>query len=160
MRQQRSYPTESIILKHVDLGEADRILTLLTPYKGKIHAVAKGSRRVISKKAGHLELLYHSQLQIAQGRNLDIITQAEGIDSFLDLRKELWHMTCGFYLAELVERFIEEDIQHQDVYKLLLMALHVLNADAHDLAQQRAEDPFCLLATALSSFYATSRFTC
>jgi DNA repair protein RecO (recombination protein O) len=139
MRQQRSYSTEAIILKHVDLGEADRILTLMTPYKGKIRAIAKGSRRIISKKAGHLELLYHSQLQIAHGRNLDIITQAQGIDSFLHLRKQLWHMTCGFYLAELIERFIEDDTQHLDVYTLLLMALHTLDADAQDLAQQLAE---------------------
>ncbi len=138
MRQERSYSTEAIILKHSDLGEADRILTFLTPYKGKIRAIAKGTRRVISKKAGHLELLYHSQLQIAHGRNLDIITQAQGTDSFLHLRKELWHMTCGFYLAELVERFIEDDTQHTDVYALLLLALHVLDEDAHEQSQLRA----------------------
>ena len=110
MRDQRSYPTEAIILKHTDLGEADRILTLFTPYKGKFHVIAKGSRRPGSKKAGHLELLCHSQLQVAQGRNLDIVTQALSLESFLHLRSEFWHMTCGFYLAELVERFVEDDI--------------------------------------------------
>jgi DNA repair protein RecO (recombination protein O) len=140
MRQQRSYSTEAIILKHSDLGEADRVLTLLTPYKGKLHAIAKGTRRVISKKAGHLELLYHSQLQIAHGRNLEIITQAQGIDSFHHLRNELWHMTCGFYLAELVERFIEDETQHLDVYTLLLAALHILDEDAGELARLRATD--------------------
>jgi len=137
MRQQRSYSTDAIILKHSDLGEADRILTLLTPYRGKIRAIAKGTRRVISKKAGHLELLYHSQLQLAHGRNLDIVTQAQGNDSFLHLRSELWHMTCGFYLAELIERFIEDDTQHTDVYQLLLMALHSLDEDAQAQSQAR-----------------------
>ncbi len=130
MREQRSYSTEAIILKHTDLGEADRILTLLTPYKGKMRAVAKGSRRPISKKAGHLELLCHSQLQVAVGRNLDIVTQAQATENFFSLRNELWHMTCGFYLAELIDRFIEDDTEHQDVYNLLLGSLRVLNLDA------------------------------
>src|SRR5438067_12572534 len=116
MRQQHSYPVEAIVLKRTDLGEADRVLTLLTPNKGKFHAIAKGIRRPISKKAGHLELLGRSQLQMALGRNLDIETQAEGRENFLHLRSELWHMTCGFYLAELVDRFIEEHTQHLDVY--------------------------------------------
>src|SRR5260370_18119399 len=102
MRQQRSYPIEAIVLKHSDFGEADRILTLFTPFKGKMHAVAKGIRRPISKKAGHLDLLSRSQLQMTLGRNLDIITQAEGRENFLHLRVELCPMTFDFNLADLL----------------------------------------------------------
>src|SRR5690348_4159775 len=108
MRQQHSYSTKAVILKRTDLGEADRIVTLMTANKGKMHAIAKGVRRPISKMGGHLDLLCHSQLQVAQGRNLDIITQAQGLENFLHLRVSQWHMTCGFYLAELVDRFLEE----------------------------------------------------
>ena len=140
MRQQHSYSIEAIVLKRTDLGEADRILTLFTPNKGKFHAIAKGVRRTISKKAGHLELLCRSQLQVALGRNLDIITQAEGRENFLHLRTELWHMTCGFYLAELVDRFIEEHTQHLDVYTLLLDTLRYLDADAMALHQQHTQE--------------------
>ncbi len=140
MREQRNYSTEAIILKHSDLGEADRVLTLITPYKGKLHAIAKGTRRPISKKAGHLELLCHTKLQVALGRNLDIITQAEGIENFLHLRSELWHMTCGFYLIELIDRFIEDETPHQDVYNLLLESLRCLDADALELQEERAEE--------------------
>ncbi len=139
MRQQHSYSTEAIVLKRSDLGEADRVLTLFTPYKGKMRAVAKGTRRPISKMAGHLELLSRSQLQLALGRHLDIVTQAEGRENFLHLRSEIWHMTCGFYLAELTDRFIEEHTQHTDVYNLLLEMLRTLNADAIELQQQRVE---------------------
>jgi DNA repair protein RecO (recombination protein O) len=140
MRQQRSYPTEGIILKHTDLGEADRILTLLTPQKGKMRVVAKGVRRPISKKTGHLELLCRSQLHVARGRNLDIVTQAQSIENFSHLRTDLWHMTCGFYLAELIERFIEDDTVHLDVYNLLLDALRCLDTDAQQLHEQRAQE--------------------
>jgi DNA repair protein RecO (recombination protein O) len=143
MRQQHSYSIEALILKRSDLGEADRILTLFTPGKGKFHAIAKGIRRPISKKAGHLELLSHSQLQLALGRNLDIVTQAEVRENFLDLRSDLWHMTCGLYLAELVDRFIEDHTQHPAVYSLLLEMLRGLEADALELqaARQKGDAP-------------------
>lgn len=140
MRQQHSYSTEAIILKRSDLGEADRVVTLLTPYKGKFHAIAKGSRRPVSKLAGHLELLNRSQIQVALGRNLDIVTQAEVRENFLRLRTELWHMTCGFYLAELVDRFVEERVPHSDIYTLLLQTLRYLDADAGALVQQRPQN--------------------
>jgi DNA repair protein RecO (recombination protein O) len=138
MRAPHSYSTEAIVLKRTDLGEADRILTLFTPGKGKIHAVAKGTRRPISKLAGHVDLLCRSQLQLAVGRNLDIVTQAEGRENFLHLRTDLWHMTCGFYLAELVDRFVEDQTQHYDIYTLLLETLRYLDADANALQQQLA----------------------
>jgi DNA repair protein RecO (recombination protein O) len=137
MRHQHSYSTEAIILKRTDLGEADRIVTLFTPSKGKYHAIAKGTRRPVSKLAGHLELLSRSQLQLALGRNLDIVTQAEGRENFLHLRSDLWHMTCGFYLAELVDRFVEDSTPHLDIYSLLLETLRYLDADATALEQQR-----------------------
>ncbi len=137
MRQQHSYSIEAIVLKRIDLGEADRVLTLFTSTKGKFHAIAKGIRRPISKKAGHLELLSHSQLQVALGRNLDIITQAEVRENFLLLRTDLWHMTCGLYLAELVDRFIEDNTQHPEVYHLMLEMLRSLEADAIDVQQRK-----------------------
>ncbi|OLE06313.1 MAG: hypothetical protein AUG82_03690 [Ktedonobacter sp. 13_1_20CM_4_53_11] len=137
MRQQHSYPVEAIVLKRTDLGEADRVLTLLTPNKGKFHAIAKGIRRPISKKAGHLELLSHSQLQVALGRNLDIITQAEVRENFLALRNDLWHMTCGLYLAELVDRFVEDDTKHPEVYALMLEMLRGIEEDVIDLQQRK-----------------------
>ncbi len=140
MRQQHSYSTEAIVLKRRDQGEADRIITLFTPHKGKFHAIAKGSRRPVSKLAGHVELLNRSQFQVALGRNLDIITQAEVRENFLRLRSELWHMTCGFYLVELVDRFVEERVPHADIYTLLLQTLRYLDADASALAQQKARE--------------------
>ncbi|HEY0756039.1 MAG TPA: DNA repair protein RecO [Ktedonobacteraceae bacterium] len=140
MRQQHSYSTEAIVLKRSDFGEADRLITLFTPHKGKLNAIAKGARRPVSKLAGHVELLNRSQLQIAVGRNLDIITQVEMRENFLRLRTELWHMTCGFYLAELVDRFVEERVPHIDVYNLLLQTLRYLDADASVQMQQRLQE--------------------
>ena len=80
-------------------------------------------------------------MQLALGRNLDIVTQAEGRENFLNLRSELWHMTCGFYLAEMVDRFVEDSTPHLDIYALLLETLRYLNADASALQQQRTQNP-------------------
>jgi DNA repair protein RecO (recombination protein O) len=120
MAKPRVYKTEAIVLKRIDLGEADKILTLYTPNLGKIRAVAKGVRRSKSKLGGNVETLIHSSMMLAQGRNLDIITQSQTINSFLPLRSDLWRTSCALYAAELVDRFTEERIENYPVYRLLL----------------------------------------
>ena len=119
MEKPRLYKTEGIILKHIPVGEADRIVTLYTLHLGKLRAVARGVRRAKSRLAGHLEPLTRSQLLIARGRNLDTISQAETTASNLPLRKELWRMSCGLYMAELVDRFTQEELENAVLYRLL-----------------------------------------
>jgi len=123
MRQERLFRTEGIVLRQRDYGEADRILTLLTP-GGKITALAKGIRRATSRKAGHLELFAHSQLMLARGRNFYIITQAESLESLEPLREDLLRFTYACYAAELVDSFIQEGEESSEPYGLLLQALH------------------------------------
>jgi DNA repair protein RecO (recombination protein O) len=138
MRPARSYAIEAIVLKHMDLGEADRILTLFTPQKGKYQALAKGARKPGSRKAGHLELLARSQLQLGMGRTFDIITQAQHLENFSHLRTDLSLMTCGFYLAEITDRFLTEQTEHMDVYQLLLETLRALaRPDEQENEQQK-----------------------
>ena len=98
MPEPRSYQTEAIIIKKIKLGEADRILTLYTPDRGKVEAVAKGVRRPKSKMAGHLELLTYSQIRLARGRNLDTIIGSQTLDSFMPLKEDLWLTSLGLYL--------------------------------------------------------------
>ncbi|MBE9501425.1 MAG: DNA repair protein RecO [Chloroflexi bacterium] len=123
MTTPKVYKTEAIVLKRMNLGEADRILTLYGPNLGKFRAVAKGVRRPKSKMGGHLELLTHSALMLARGKNLDIITQCQTIDSFLPLRGDLWRTTTALYAAELVDQFTAEHVENRPLYKLLLNTL-------------------------------------
>jgi len=126
------YKTEAIVLRHINLGEADRILTLYTPNMGRLRAVAKGARRPKSKLGGHLETLTHSALMLSRGRNLDIITQAQTIDSFLPLRGDLWRSSMAVYAAELVNQFTAERVENYPLYKLFLNTLHWI-CEAQDL---------------------------
>jgi DNA repair protein RecO (recombination protein O) len=122
----RSYRAEALVLKHKEFGEADKVLTLYTLEYGKIRAVAKGARRPGSKLGGHLDLLTHSQLFLAHGRNLDIVTQAQTIDAFLNLKSDLDRLSYGLYVAELVDCFTEERMESRAVFDLTLNTLRYL----------------------------------
>jgi DNA repair protein RecO (recombination protein O) len=114
-----TYQTEAIIIKKTKLGEADRILTMLTPELGKIQAVAKGVRKPKSKMAGHLELLTHSQLSLSRGRSLDIISACQTINSYLPLKNDLDLTACGLYITELAEQFTIEEQENRLLFDLL-----------------------------------------
>jgi DNA repair protein RecO (recombination protein O) len=123
MSRPKVYQTEAIILNRHRFGEADQLLVLYTPHRGKLRAVAKGALRTKSKLGGHLEPLCHSLLLLAEGKNLDIVTQCQTINSFLPLREDLWHTSCALYAAELVDCFTAENLENYPLYKLLLNTL-------------------------------------
>jgi DNA repair protein RecO (recombination protein O) len=129
MSKPRNYQTEAIIIKKTKLGEADRIITLYTPHLGKIQAVAKGVRRPRSKMSGHLELLTHSLVSLARGKNLDTVTGTQTIDSFLPLKSDLRLTSYALYATELVNQFSAENLENQPLFELLLQTLHRLQPD-------------------------------
>ncbi|MFC2048393.1 DNA repair protein RecO [Chloroflexota bacterium] len=126
MSTPRNYQTEAVIIKKTKLGEADRILTLYTPDLGKIQAVAKGVRRPKSKMAGHLELLTHSLISLARGRNLDTITGSQTINSFLPLKSDLELTSYALYVTELVNQFTAEHLENRPLFQLLLETMQQL----------------------------------
>jgi DNA repair protein RecO (recombination protein O) len=127
MSKPRNYQTEAIIIKKTKLGEADRILTLYTPYLGKIQAVAKGVRRPRSKLAGHLELLTHSQVSLARGRNIDTITGSQTIGSFLALKSDMQLTSYALYVTELINQFTADHIENYPLFQLLLETMERLS---------------------------------
>jgi DNA repair protein RecO (recombination protein O) len=137
MTRPRNYQTEAIIIKKTRLGEADSILTMYTPDMGKIQGFAKSLRRPKSKMAGHLELLTHSKVSLARGRNLDTITGAQTITGFLPLKNDLWLTSYGLYVIELVNQFTAEHDNHPTLFRLLLDTLH-------NLCQKEADKEFVL----------------
>ena len=127
----KTYKTEAIILRHVDLGEADRILTLYTPNRGKLRAVARGVRKTKSKLGGHVEPITHCSLMLSSGRNLEIVNQSQVIDNFLTIHNDLQLAVQAMYLIELTDAFTSEYIENYPVYRLLLDALHHLSMAHH-----------------------------
>jgi DNA repair protein RecO (recombination protein O) len=124
----RVYKTVAIVLRHRKLGEADKILTLFTANHGKLDAVAKGVRRPTSKLAGHVEPLTYSTFLLAQGRELDIVTQAETLEPLTLVRENLERLGRGLYAAELVDRFTPDRQESYPLFRLLLETLRRLAA--------------------------------
>lgn len=129
-REGRSYRTQAVILGHIEFGEADRILKLFTSEKGKITAIAKGVRKITSRKSGHLEPFAHVSLFLAKGRDLDIITQAETIESHIELREDLQSIALASYAVELLDRFTIEEGQNIPIFRLIVNSLNRLESEA------------------------------
>jgi DNA repair protein RecO (recombination protein O) len=118
-RQEHSYRSEAVVLRHSDLGEADRLLVLFTREAGKVRAVAKGARKIRSRKAGHLEPFTRVMLQLARAREFPIVTQAETIDAYLPIRENLVLTGYAAYTVELLDRFTFEEGENRALFNLL-----------------------------------------
>jgi len=119
----RIYRTRGVVLKRTDLGEADKILTIYSYSSGKLRAVAKGVRRPSSKLGGHVDEFAYSDMLLARGRDLDVVTQSQTIETFRGMREDLWRTSCGYYLAELVDCFTEDRIENRPLFELLVSTL-------------------------------------
>ncbi len=115
----RSQRVEAVVLRHADWGEADRLLVLFTRELGKLRAVAKGARKMRSRKAGHIEPFSRTVLLLAQGRDVWIVTQAEMQESYEPLRESLLRTAYASYVVELLDRFTYEEGQSSGLYQLL-----------------------------------------
>ncbi len=129
-RRIRLVRAEAIVLRRRDLGEADRILTLFTRELGKVRVVAKGVRRPLSRLGGHLDLFARTQVLLARGRELDVVTQAQLLESFLGLRHEPWRAGWAGYLADLTDRATADADPQPALYDLLVESLRMLATGA------------------------------
>ncbi len=120
----RSVRVEAVVLRHSDWGEADRLVTLYARQLGKTRAIVKGARKITSRKAGHLEPFTQVKLQLAKGRDLFIITQADTIESYPSLREDLILTGHASYVIELLDRFTYEDeTENLTLFRLLTETL-------------------------------------
>jgi DNA repair protein RecO (recombination protein O) len=123
----RSFRVDGIVLKHHDYGEADRLLTIFTRQKGKLKTIAKGVRKVQSRKGGHLEPFTYSSLLLATGRTWYLISQAEAQQIYPNLTADLETLGYASYLVELVDRFTYEEEENPPIFNLLRNSLSRLD---------------------------------
>ena len=120
------YREQAVVLRTYKLGETDRILHLLTSGRGKVRAVAKGVRRPGSRFGGRLEPFSHVDLQLYEGRSLDVVSQAELIAPFSGVREEYTSSACGSVVVEAADRVAQEDERALRLYLLVLDTLRAL----------------------------------
>jgi DNA repair protein RecO (recombination protein O) len=151
-----TYRDEAVVLRTHKLGEADRIITMLSRSRGKIRAVAKGVRRTSSKFGARLEPFSHVDLQFAVGRTLDVVTQVESLDAFGEpLTSDYPAYTAGQVMLETADRLVvEEGEPAVQQYLLLVGALRVLNQGTRDGARPATLilDSYLLRALAVAGY--------
>jgi DNA repair protein RecO (recombination protein O) len=122
------YHDHGIVLRTHKLGEADRIVSLVTKGHGKVRAVAKGVRKTKSRFGARVEPPTHVALQLWEGRELDVVTSAEALDHFKAVRTDLDRLTRATALLEAVDAVVQEREEDPRIYAMLLGALRVLAA--------------------------------
>lgn len=122
------FKTEGVILKRTNFGETDRVLTLFTKHFGKIRVLARGIRKISSKKSGNLELFNQVRISVAKGRNFDIVSEVETLNSFKHWRKNLKKVAFAFRLCELVDKLTVEEAENKEVYEILVNYLSNLSS--------------------------------
>ena len=127
------FKTEGIILKRRNFGEADRILTVFTLSKGKISIVAKGVRRISSRRAGNVELLNRVVLYLHQTKGMPILTEAESLETYQRIKSDLTLSTYAYHLIELVDKLTAENQENRILYEHLLEVLKRLSKNPRQI---------------------------
>ena len=122
------YRETGVVLRTYRLGEADRIVVVMSEGRGKVRAVAKGVRKTKSRFGGRLEPPTHVALQLYEGRSLDTITQAESLDHFRAVREDLDRLGRATAMLEAVDQIAQEGEANPALYRMLVGALRSLAA--------------------------------
>jgi DNA repair protein RecO (recombination protein O) len=125
--ERRLFTTDAIVLSRFDYGEADRVMSLLTPAHGKVRVIAKGVRRPTSRLGGSLEPLAELRVSLARGRTFDVVTQVAVVHAWLHLRDSLEATATAWYAAELADRSLEERHPAEPLYALIRRTYELLD---------------------------------
>lgn len=123
----RSYTTEAIVLDKRSYGEADRILIVFTPTYGRLDVIAKGASKTRSRFGPYLDLCSWVELELATGRDLDVVRNATQVRSFSNLATDLERFCHASYIVEMVRNLTQADEPHRGVFELLARSLILLD---------------------------------
>ncbi|MCX6812007.1 MAG: DNA repair protein RecO [Candidatus Berkelbacteria bacterium] len=110
--------TSGIIIKRMNFGEADRILTVLTHDHGKVKAIARGSRKILAKLGGSLEPFCLVDFIFHEGKSFYVVTSAVVINHFEKIHTDIDKIAKAFYIGELLDKSLEDHQNHPEVYEL------------------------------------------
>jgi len=124
----RSHNLEGIIIKRINVGEADKIITVFTRELGKISLKATGIRKLQSKRAGVLELFNHVKITAVHGRgNLDVLTEVDIQNTFSSWKHHLGRVNIAYQLAEVIDKLTPDGQPHPQVFEILNTAFLEIN---------------------------------
>lgn len=136
-----SLTVEGLILKRANFGEADRMITILTKHLGKISVIARGVRRITSRRAGNVELLNLVKIGLFKGKGYTL-TEAESIETFPRIKSNLATSTAAFHILELTNKLLPEDDINFRAYDLVVTTLRKLEDNPRQLLLRSFEIKF------------------
>lgn len=126
----RVYTASGIVLRRQPVGEADALVTLLSPTHGRFTAIARGVRKPTSRTRGHVEPFTHGRYLFARGRTYDVLTQAETIRTYPQLSRTLPAQAAALYIADLAMNLAAEHEPNPELFALLESTLAALDGGA------------------------------
>jgi len=127
-----TFSTEGIVLKRSNFGEADKIVTIYSKRFGKISCLAKGVRKMTSRKRGTLEIFNQIKFFASKGKDLFLVTEAEIISSHSSFRKSLKKIAAAYQLCEVVDKLTADSHEQEDIFDLLVLYLNKLEETKED----------------------------
>lgn len=125
----QNFTTNAINLRSYNLSESDKIIVMYSKEKGLIKGVAKGGKKTSSKLGGRMDMLVANKLMLYKGKNLDTICQAEALNTFMNLRRDMDKLFYSMYCAEIINNFgVENDPNSEEIYNLFYSLLQSMSA--------------------------------
>lgn len=119
----RTFKTEAFVIKRINTGEADRILTVFTKEHGKMSVLARGIRRIPSRRSAHVELLNRVQLSLYRGHKYPVLVEAQASEHYQPLKDDLTKVGFAYHICELINGLLPENEANPDIYRMLDMVL-------------------------------------
>src|SRR5579859_2940888 len=120
----RTFTVEGIIIKRRNYKDADRMLTVFTRNYGKIAVKAGGVRKITSRRSSHIELLNHTTLTLYKGNGFPVLTEAQMINSFSEIKDNLIKIGFAYHICELIDGLCPEGQEQASIFALFLTTLH------------------------------------
>lgn len=132
----KHFKTRGFIIKRANFGESDRLITIFSQKYGKMRALAKGVRKVSSRRSSHLEIFNEVNIHLYKGKTFNYIAEVDTLKTFPYLRESLSRVAVAYQMCELVGRICPEEQEQEDVYELLLKGFAYLNQDFVKMTNQ------------------------
>jgi DNA repair protein RecO (recombination protein O) len=147
----RRYSSHAIVLSRKNYSDTDRILVLYTKDYGKVTVIAKGVRKPKSRKRGHIEIFSNIKIAAAKGRGeLDILTEVETIDSYMEIRKSLKKTSVAYFIVEVVNKLTVESEENREFFDLIIQ---YLNSFKHKTSLKKLRYSFIFKSLVLLGYW-------
>lgn len=156
--KKKLYTAEGVILKRRNYQESDRVITIFTRGYGKITAIAKGVRKVSSRRAGHLEVFTQARFVFYQGKTWDHITEVFSLAQFESFRRDLTRASFAYYACELLDYLLPDRQSHEYVYDRFIRSLQTVSMQSSVIDLQKEIYEFALHILRLLGFLPESHY--